>query len=125
VPSKLVQLSLTTLTDFTNNFIRICRRLAEEWELKYKEMQRQMSELEGGIGKKGSISEPVTSSVSNVTSNNVTLQRMTSTTSEVDGDAYTSPTAAYESHEAEQVKTIQIFMRHLRVQPEKQFLYLY
>ena len=24
------------------------RRLAEEWELKYKEMQRQMSELEGG-----------------------------------------------------------------------------
>jgi hypothetical protein len=31
------------------------RRLAEEWELKYKEMQRQMSDLEGGYaGKKTS-----------------------------------------------------------------------
>ena len=28
------------------------RRLAEEWELKYKEMQRQMSELEGGFSAK-------------------------------------------------------------------------
>ncbi len=84
----------------------ICRRLAEEWELKYKEMQRQMSELEGGLGKKGSISEPVTASASSATSHHATLQRMTSTTSDADGDAYTSPTSAYESHEAEQVSEI-------------------
>ena len=32
------------------------RKLAEEWELKYKEMQRQMSELEGEVQhKKNSI----------------------------------------------------------------------
>ena len=68
-----------------------------------------MSELEGGLGKKGSISgqEPVTTSASNATSNGVTLQRMMSTTSDADGDAaYTTQTStgAYESHEAEQVR---------------------
>jgi len=35
------------------------RKLAEEWEIKYKEMQRQLEEVEGGVhlGKKTSVSE--------------------------------------------------------------------
>ena len=77
------------------------RRLAEEWELKYKEMQRQMSDLEGFSGKKMSTAgiEPATVTSSSA---NVGLQRMISSTSDVDAEV----SQINENHEAEQVRTI-------------------
>ena len=77
------------------------RRLAEEWELKYKEMQRQMSDLEGFSGKKMSTAgiEPATMTSSSA---NVGLQRMISSTSDVDAEV----SQINENHEAEQVRTI-------------------